>query len=116
MPSRREAGPGRRRSATAGPCPTYSWPTSNRPNSAFCRESPRGAQRPAMRFDRIWLNSRLATLDPVQPGLGVIEQGAVAVTDGRITYAGPMPDLPHGWDAADRIDLAGRWITPGLID
>jgi imidazolonepropionase len=69
-----------------------------------------------MRFDRIWLNSRLATLDPSQPGLGVVEQGAIAVTNGRITYAGPMPDLPHGWDAADRIDLAGRWVTPGLID
>jgi imidazolonepropionase len=69
-----------------------------------------------MRFDRIWINSRLATLDPGQPGLGVIEHGAIAVIDGRIAYAGAMSDLPHGWDAAERIDLAGRWVTPGLID
>lgn len=69
-----------------------------------------------MLFDKIWLNSRLATLDPGQPGLGVIEHGAVAATDGRIAYAGPMADLPQGWDAGVRIDLAGRWVTPGLID
>ena len=69
-----------------------------------------------MLFDKIWLNSRLATLDPGQPGLGVIEHGAVAATDGRIAYAGPMADLPQGWNAGVRIDLAGRWVTPGLID
>ncbi len=27
-----------------------------------------------------------------------------------------MSELPTGWDAADRIALDGRWITPGLID
>ena len=69
-----------------------------------------------MRFDKIWLNARLATLAPERPGLGVIEPGAVAAVDGRIAFAGATADLPHGWDAAERTDLAGRWITPGLID
>jgi imidazolonepropionase len=69
-----------------------------------------------MRFDKIWLNARLATLAPERPGLGVIEPGAVAAVDGRIAFAGAMADLPSGWDAAERIDLEGRWITPGLID
>ena len=69
-----------------------------------------------MRFDRIWLNGRLATLDPGQPGLGVVEGGAIAATDGRIAYVGPASELPQGWDAAERIDLAHRWVTPGLID
>ena len=69
-----------------------------------------------MRFDTIWLNARLATLDAAQAGLGVVERGAVAAAGGRIAYAGPMAALPHGWDAAARIDVAGRWITPGLID
>src|SRR5262245_51715120 len=69
-----------------------------------------------MRFDTIWLDARLATLAPGRPGLGVIETGAVAATDGRIAFAGPMADLPSGWDATRRIRLDGRWVTPGLID
>lgn len=69
-----------------------------------------------MRFDTIWLDARLATLMPVCPGLGVIEQGAVAASDGRIVFAGPIADLPTGWDAKHRVVLDGRWITPGLVD
>jgi imidazolonepropionase len=69
-----------------------------------------------MRFDTIWLDARLATLAPGRPGLGIIEGGAVACVDGRIVFAGPMADLPIGWDAQTRVALAGRWITPGLID
>ncbi|SCX91964.1 imidazolonepropionase [Microvirga guangxiensis] len=67
-----------------------------------------------MRFDRVWLNARLATLGGND--LGIIESGAVASKDGLIAFAGPMQDLPTGWDAAGRIDCEGRWITPGLID
>ena len=40
-----------------------------------------------MRFDRIWLNARLATL--AGDGLGIVEHGAVAAKDGRIAFAGP---------------------------
>ena len=69
-----------------------------------------------MRFDTIWLNGRLATLDPRRPGLGVVEHGAIAAVQGRIAYVGPTSELPPGWDAAERTDLAGRWVTPGLID
>ena len=69
-----------------------------------------------MRFDKIWLNARLATLAPERPGLGIVEPGAVAAVDGRIAFAGIATDLPSGWDAAERIDVEGRWITPGLID
>ncbi|MDO9502256.1 imidazolonepropionase [Falsiroseomonas sp.] len=69
-----------------------------------------------MRFDRIWLNARLATLAPGGDGIGVVMDGAVAAAGGRIAFAGPMRDLPAGWDAAERIDCAGRWITPGLVD
>ncbi|MGO4572491.1 imidazolonepropionase [Microvirga sp. 2TAF3] len=69
-----------------------------------------------MRFDRIWFNARLATLAGDSTGLGIMEDGAVAAKDGRIAFAGPARDLPTGWDAVDRIDCEGRWITPGLID
>jgi imidazolonepropionase len=69
-----------------------------------------------MKFDTIWLGARLATLDPARPGLGIVEDAAIASRDGRIAFAGPACDLPHGWDAAERVSLEGRWVTPGLID
>src|SRR5437660_6952664 len=69
-----------------------------------------------MLFDRIWLDARLATLVPDRPGVGVVARGAVAATDGRIAFAGPLADLPGGWDAKERVGLDGRWVTPGLID
>jgi imidazolonepropionase len=70
-----------------------------------------------MLFDRLWLGGRLATLDPARPGaLGVVEDGAVGATGGRIAYVGPRADLPRDADATltDRLD--GRWVTPGLTD
>jgi imidazolonepropionase len=69
-----------------------------------------------MRFDTIWLDARLAMLSADHPGLGVIERGAVAASAGRIAFAGPMTELPTGWDAIDCVAVDGRWITPGLID
>jgi imidazolonepropionase len=69
-----------------------------------------------MRFDTIWLDARLATLSPAASGLGLVEHAAVAAVGGRIAFAGPVGDLPTGWDAKERVALDGRWITPGLID
>jgi imidazolonepropionase len=69
-----------------------------------------------MRFDTIWLDGRLATLTPDRPGLGIVEPGAIAALNGRIAFVGEVADLPTGWDAAERVKLDGRWVTPGLID
>jgi imidazolonepropionase len=70
----------------------------------------------AGRFDRIWYNARLATLRADLPELGIIERGVIAVRGGRIVFAGAQSDFVPDGDAAERIDCAGRWITPGLID
>jgi len=70
----------------------------------------------AERFDRIWHNARLATVRGDLPELGVIERGVIAARDGRIVFAGARSDFPSGADAAERIDCAGRWITPGQVD
>src|SRR5271167_2439659 len=70
----------------------------------------------AMRFETIWLDARLVTLAPRRPGLGIVDRGAVATKDGRIAFAGPMAELPTGWDALNRVTLDGRWVTPGLVD
>jgi imidazolonepropionase len=65
------------------------------------------------RCDRLWRNARLATF--AGDGLGIVEDGVVAARDGRIAFAGSASDAP-AFDAAETIDCAGRWITPGLID
>ncbi len=67
-------------------------------------------------IDRLWTHARLATMAADRPGIGRIEDGAVAARDGRIVFAGPRADLPAGLDVAETIDCGGRWITPGLID
>jgi imidazolonepropionase len=66
--------------------------------------------------DHIWHRCRLATLSPSRQGLGLIDDGLIAARDGRIVYAGPAAEAPSALDAKKRIDCAGRWITPGLID
>src|SRR3546814_17343354 len=65
-----------------------------------------------VRPDRLWRNARLATM--TGDGLGVVEGGVVAATDGRIAYAGPADGAPS--DAVEAVDCDGRWIKPGLID
>ncbi|MEI9988987.1 MAG: imidazolonepropionase [Rhizomicrobium sp.] len=50
------------------------------------------------------------------PGLGIVEDGLVACTDGRIGFAGAVRDAPANLDAPDIVDCEGCWITPGLID
>jgi imidazolonepropionase len=66
--------------------------------------------------DHIWHGCRLATLSPSHQGLGAVEDGVIAATDGRIVYAGPAADAPSALDAKQRTNCDGRWITPGLID
>lgn len=65
------------------------------------------------RYDTLWRNARIATLNEALPGLGVIENAAIAGKDGRIAYVGA--DDP-ALTATEVIDLEGRWVTPGLID
>jgi imidazolonepropionase len=65
-----------------------------------------------MTFDRVWVDAHLCTMQG--DGLGVIEDGAVAVTDGRIAWVGRRADLPGSAAVTTRCD--GAWILPGLID
>lgn len=69
-----------------------------------------------MRYDKIWLDARLVTVNPAAAGLGIVENGAIAAKDGRIAYVGPATDLPSGRSASDTVRLDGRWVTPGLVD
>ena len=64
----------------------------------------------------VWLNANLATMVPGEDGYGSIEDGAVAVVDGRIAWVGTRQALPEEWRGAIQHDCGGAWITPGLID
>jgi imidazolonepropionase len=66
-----------------------------------------------MRCDRLWKDARLATM--AGEGLGLVEDGVVAATDGRIVYVGRAGEAP-AFEAGNEIACDGRWITPGLID
>ena len=65
---------------------------------------------------QLWTNARIATLDASLPGLGSIERGAILAERERIAWVGSMDDLPEAAKGAERVDLGGRWVTPGLID
>jgi len=69
----------------------------------------------------ILANAHLATLNKSPSnkgaGLGIIERGAIAIEEGRITFAGLEADLPPVNNLTEHyIDLEGRWITPALTD
>ena len=63
--------------------------------------------------DLLLTDARLATM--AGEGLGVVEDGVVALRGGRIAWAGPRRGAP-AFAAAETLRCDGRWITPGLID
>ena len=67
-------------------------------------------------WDRLLTDCRVATME-ASPGnpLGIIEQGAVGIQDGRIVRAGKRTELA-GYQAREVVPLGGAWVTPGLID
>ena len=61
----------------------------------------------------LWRNLRIATCDEEQR---VFAPGAIVSRDGRIEWCGPESELPAGLRPERTVELAGRWLTPGLID
>ncbi len=71
-----------------------------------------------MKWDHLWINARLATMRAGAGPYGAMESSALGEKDGRITFAGPMRDLP-GQPAGLSVRVTNtnnQWITPGLID
>ena len=69
-------------------------------------------------WDTVWINANLATMTAGAAPYGTVADAAIATRGDRIVWTGPMADLPGKPEtlADDVIDLAGMWITPGLVD
>ncbi len=69
-------------------------------------------------FDHLWINARLASMQPGAIPYGAIDKGAIATRGGEIVWVGPQSDLsgPPASLTQALHDAEGCWITPGLID
>jgi len=67
-------------------------------------------------WDRLLVDCRVATMEgaPGDP-LGIIEDAAIAIQDGRILRVGRRTELA-GNRAREVLPLDGAWVTPGLVD
>jgi imidazolonepropionase len=64
-------------------------------------------------WDRLLVDCNIATFEG--GGLGIVENGAVGIADGKVVRVGKRTELA-GF-RAKRVDaLDGAWVTPGLID
>jgi len=61
----------------------------------------------------LWRNARIATCDDHRR---VIADGAVLTDHDTIAWVGTAAELPARFQPERTIELAGRWLTPGLID
>ncbi len=72
----------------------------------------------ATSIDFVLRNARVVTCagvgESAQEQLAIIDEGAVAVAEGRIQWVGRDGDRPR--DAKREINLAGRVLLPGLVD
>jgi imidazolonepropionase len=64
-------------------------------------------------MQHLWFNCHAATLAGGR--YASIEDAAIVTAGGLIQWIGPYADVPDG-DYAQRHDLEGAWVTPGLID
>ncbi|GAA6203820.1 imidazolonepropionase [Thalassotalea sp. SU-HH00458] len=73
--------------------------------------------RSPVNWQTLFVNVNLATMSEGAAGYGVIEQGAIAISDGKIVWLGKEIDLPaYDKETVEVIDGNNQWLTPGLID
>jgi imidazolonepropionase-like amidohydrolase len=67
-------------------------------------------------WDRLLTGCNIATMNPaVGRPFGAIEDGAVAIQEGRIVRVGRRVEMA-GMRAHAIESLGGAWVTPGLVD
>ena len=71
---------------------------------------------PAAARNLLLISAKVATMTQGGAAYGMIEDGAVVVSDGSIAWVGESAALPTQFAAFERVDFSGKLITPGLID
>jgi len=61
----------------------------------------------------LWRHARIATCDEQSR---VFDRGAIVTRDSTIEWVGDEHEMPAGLHPDRTIELAGRWLTPGLVD
>ena len=71
------------------------------------------AQTRRQSVDLLVLGGTIVTMDQTRR---VIDDGGIAVANGRIVAVGPRADIESRYTSRQRINAAGKVITPGLIN
>jgi imidazolonepropionase len=66
--------------------------------------------------DILLTNATLATMTGDGESYGLVDNGALVIRDQLIEWLGPATDLPDDFKEVPVEDLAGRVVTPALID
>lgn len=75
--------------------------------------SPVTAQTRRQSVDLLVLGGTIVTVDQTRR---VIEDGGIAVSQGRIVAIGPRVDIESRYTSRQKVNAAGKVITPGLIN
>ena len=69
-----------------------------------------------MKTSKLFVDLNAATMCENQDAYGMIENAAIAITEGMIAWVGPVAELPTAFASLPRESFDGRTVTPGLID
>ncbi|WP_371374082.1 imidazolonepropionase [Thalassotalea aquiviva] len=73
-------------------------------------------QNPA-HWQRVFINANIATMTQGGTSYAAIEDGALAISGGKIAWIGNQQTLPDFCQqSVEVIDCKGQWLTPGFID
>ena len=64
----------------------------------------------------LYTGCTIATMQAGMLDYGLIEDGAIALIDGRVAWVGEAKHLPPEYRAMASESLGGRLVTPALID
>jgi imidazolonepropionase len=68
-------------------------------------------------WQTLFVNVNIATMSDQSRSYGTIQNGALAISNGKIVWLGSIDNLPnYKADKVKVIDGNGQWLTPGLID
>ncbi|MCH8336290.1 MAG: imidazolonepropionase [Proteobacteria bacterium] len=66
-------------------------------------------------WDLLLTDMHLASMTEGGAAYGIVEDGALAISGGKIAWVGPASEVPASGSRETR-SLEGRWLTPALID